>query len=99
MNVELRASDDDRQRIVAMLQRHTAAGRLTLDEFSDRVAAAYTARTLGELATVTGDLPPEPPEPAVTEPARPIRRELLVAFAVAILILVLLRVFMAQTGR
>jgi hypothetical protein len=82
-----------------MLQRHTAAGRLTLDEFSDRVAAAYTARTLGELATVTGDLPAEPPEPAFTTPAGPVRRDLLQAFAVAVLSLVLLAVYMAVTGR
>lgn len=94
MSLEIRASDEDRARIVAVLQRHTEAGRLTIDEFSDRVAAAYAARTLGDLATVTGDLPAESP-PATEGPAEPVRRELLVIFAVAVLTLVLLAVFMS----
>ena len=55
--VDLRASDDDRERVAAVLREHTAAGRLTLDELSDRMAAAYAARTLGELASLTVDLP------------------------------------------
>ena len=94
MSLEIRASDEDRQRIVAVLQRHTEAGRLTIDEFSERVAAAYAARTLGDLATVTGDLPVES-VPDTGAPAQPARRELLAVFAVAIVTLVLLMVFMS----
>ncbi|MEH0824272.1 MULTISPECIES: DUF1707 SHOCT-like domain-containing protein [unclassified Micromonospora] len=95
MDVQLRASDDDRHRVVADLQRHTAAGRLTLDEFSDRVAAVWTARTLGELAGLTRDLPASPaPAPADDTPGHG-RRELLVLFAVAAATLLLLGVFMA----
>ncbi|GAB3963504.1 DUF1707 SHOCT-like domain-containing protein [Plantactinospora veratri] len=63
MDGQLRASDSDRQRVVADLQRHTEQGRLSLEEFSERVGAVYTARTLGELAIVTRDLPAAPAVP------------------------------------
>ncbi|PZF86993.1 DUF1707 SHOCT-like domain-containing protein [Micromonospora deserti] len=95
MDVQLRASDDDRHRVVADLQRHTAAGRLTLDEFSERVGAVWAARTIGDLAALTRDLP-APASPVGTVPAGGQgRRELLVVFAVAALTLLLLGVFMA----
>ena len=53
----LRASDADRERVVAALQRHTAAGRLTLEEFGQRIDRAFAAVTNGDLAAVTRDLP------------------------------------------
>ncbi|MGN6172999.1 MAG: DUF1707 SHOCT-like domain-containing protein [Streptosporangiaceae bacterium] len=52
----LRASDADRERVVAVLAEATADGRLTLDEHTERVHRAYRARTLGELARLTEDL-------------------------------------------
>ncbi|MEU5908291.1 DUF1707 domain-containing protein [Micromonospora sp. NPDC047527] len=101
MDVELRASDDDRHRVVAELHRHTTAGRLTLDEFSDRAAAVWTARTLGDLAVLTRDLPALPGSGAETsgsgDPVGHGRRELLVLFAVAALTLLLLGGFLAIT--
>jgi hypothetical protein len=72
-----RASDDDRSRVVAELERHTADGRLSLDEFSDRVDQVYRAATHDDLARITGDLP----RPV---PARNDHWHLLVAIAVAI---------------
>lgn len=54
---DLRASDTDRQQVIDALTRHTAAGRLTLDEFTTRVDAATHAKTYRELAAVTNDLP------------------------------------------
>ena len=60
----LRASDDDRQRVVAALERHTTAGRLSLDEFSERVSLVYAAATQSDLARLTADLPAEPPDRA-----------------------------------
>jgi hypothetical protein len=39
---------------------HTAAGRLTLDEYDQWVTAAWQAITLADLATLTADLPAEP---------------------------------------
>jgi hypothetical protein len=92
VSVELRASDDDRQRVISLLQRHTEAGRLTLEEFSERVGEVYSARTLGQLAALTHDLPAEPP---LVPGAGTGRRDLLVIFAVAAVTLVLLGVFMA----
>ncbi len=53
----LRASDEDRERVVAALKEHCMAGRLSLDELPDRVAQAYAATTLRELAELTHDLP------------------------------------------
>jgi len=56
---DLRASDADRDRVSAALGEHLAAGRLTLEEFSERVGAAQTARTHGELERLSRDLPAE----------------------------------------
>ena len=36
--VDVRAADADRERVLAELQRHTAAGRLSMDEFSERAS-------------------------------------------------------------
>jgi hypothetical protein len=57
--IDVRAADADRERVVAELQRHTSAGRLSMDEFSERTAAVYRSRTMSELASLTADLPPE----------------------------------------
>jgi hypothetical protein len=53
----LRASDDERESIVNELREHGAAGRLDVEELEQRVAAAYTARTHGELGALLADLP------------------------------------------
>ncbi|MET8087829.1 DUF1707 domain-containing protein [Micromonospora sp. NPDC005197] len=101
MDVELRASDDDRHRVVAELHRHTTEGRLTLDEFSERAGAVWASRTLGDLAALTRDLPALPDPAAATagggDPIGHGRRELLVLFAVAALTLLLLGGFLAVT--
>jgi hypothetical protein len=67
-----RVSDADRDHVVTLLRDHCAAGRLTLDEFSERVGSALTARTRVELDTVLGDLPTssEAPPKATTRRAR-----------------------------
>jgi hypothetical protein len=57
LNPALRASDADRERIVEILRQHSVEGRLTSDEFEERMAAAYTAKTMGALAELTVDLP------------------------------------------
>jgi hypothetical protein len=54
----LRASDADRERTIALLREHTAEGRLTLEEFTQRMSAAYLARTHDELEELARDLPP-----------------------------------------
>jgi len=92
--VDIRASDEDRQRIVAALERHTGAGRLTLDEFAERVRIVHDARTLDQLDAAVSDLPAEGPAAGPDPEATP-RRELFLVFAVAALTLILLGVFMA----
>ena len=53
----LRASDADRERAVVLLREHAAQGRLTLEEFTERMSAAYLARTNDELDDLARDLP------------------------------------------
>lgn len=54
---DLRASDEDRDSVAAVLAEALATGRLTSDEHSERLEAVYGARTLGQLAPLTADLP------------------------------------------
>ncbi|MGH3203507.1 MAG: DUF1707 domain-containing protein [Streptosporangiaceae bacterium] len=53
----MRASSADRERAVDVLKAGFAEGRLTQDEYNDRMGRAYAARTYAELATLTADLP------------------------------------------
>jgi Domain of unknown function (DUF1707)/Cell wall-active antibiotics response 4TMS YvqF len=53
----LRASDGDREAVAARLNEAVGDGRLMLGEFSERLDRAYAARTSGELAPLTADLP------------------------------------------
>jgi len=64
----VRASDADRDRTVEALAAASAEGRLTLEEYSQRSDAALTARTLGDLATLTADLPAMPLAEVATVP-------------------------------
>lgn len=54
---DLLASDRDRETVVEALQGHCAEGRLSLEEFSDRVGTALAARTLGDLSATLAELP------------------------------------------
>ena len=56
---ELRASHDDRDRVVELLRVSAGDGRLTAEELDDRLELAMTARTYGELARLVADLPAE----------------------------------------
>ena len=53
----IRASDADRDRATALLRVHHAAGRLTAEEFGERMDKALDATTLGELDELLADLP------------------------------------------
>jgi hypothetical protein len=57
----LRASDADREQVVSTLRQHHADGRLTVDEFTERMQRAYESKTFGELDLLTRDLPLLPP--------------------------------------
>jgi hypothetical protein len=52
-----RVSDADRGMVAGQLKKAHAEGRLDLNEFDDRVRRVWEARTFGELAAVTADLP------------------------------------------
>ncbi|HEU0214632.1 MAG TPA: DUF1707 domain-containing protein [Jiangellaceae bacterium] len=64
--VPLRIGDAERDRAVAALGDHYAAGRLTAEEFDDRSSRAWQARTAEDLAPLFADLPGSR---AVVEPA------------------------------
>ena len=68
----MRASSADRERAVDVLKAGFAEGRLTQDEYNDRMGRAYAARTYGDLAALTTDLPAGPlpawPVPAYQPP-------------------------------
>jgi len=70
---DLRASHDDRDRVVETLRIAAGDGRLTAEELDSRLDAALSARTLKELAALTADLPataagtPAPKEVLVIE--------------------------------
>ena len=66
----LRVGDAERGRVVDQLADHHAAGRLTLEEFEERMSAAWTARAGDELEVLVRDLPALP-RPARPAPARP----------------------------
>jgi class 3 adenylate cyclase len=52
-----RVSDSDRDEAVTLLREHVVVGRLTLDEFSERVGVALRARTRDDIASAMTDLP------------------------------------------
>ena len=68
---DMRASDADRDRVIDVLRAATADGRLTADEFNERMEAALASRTFRELAPLTADLATPPasraPESAPAE--------------------------------
>jgi hypothetical protein len=57
MNPAMRAAATDRERTVDVLKAGFAEGRLTQEEYNDRMGRAYAARTYGELVALTADLP------------------------------------------
>ncbi|HTS96580.1 MAG TPA: DUF1707 domain-containing protein [Streptosporangiaceae bacterium] len=69
----LRAGHADREQVIDTLKDAFADGRLTRDELDARAGQAFAARTYGDLAALTADIPPgpeRPPAPAAARPAR-----------------------------
>ena len=65
----LRTSDAERDDALAMLRQAAGEGRLTLEEMVERVDLVLAARTRGELAATTADLPAAP-APSRRRPSR-----------------------------
>ncbi|MFE6096031.1 DUF1707 domain-containing protein [Streptomyces massasporeus] len=73
---EVRASHADRDRAVDVLRVAAGDGRLTLEELEERLETALSARTVGELAVLTADLPAVAgPAPGEAEDVVRIRQE------------------------
>jgi Flp pilus assembly protein TadB len=72
----LRVSDAERNEVADKLSRHFSDGRLDQTEFKERLDAAMSAKTQGDLVGLFDDLPPLASEP----PPPPSRRRRLVPF-------------------
>jgi hypothetical protein len=53
----LRIGDTEREAVAAELREHYAHGRLTLEEFNQRLDAVFGAKTQADLTRITRDLP------------------------------------------
>jgi hypothetical protein len=69
----LRASHADREHVIDMLKAAFVQGRITKDEFDERVGQAFASRTYAELAAVTTDIPAG--QIAVQPPSNPAREQ------------------------
>ena len=73
----LRISDADRHRVAELLREAAGEGRLDIEELDERLEAAYSAKTYGDLVPLTADLPlnapqnPTAPTPRVSVPGVP----------------------------
>lgn len=56
-HTNLRASDQDRERASEVLKNGYAEGRVSKDEYDTLLSQVYAARTVGDLATMTSQLP------------------------------------------
>jgi uncharacterized membrane protein len=61
MHPSLRAADADREQLVDVLKDAFTEGRLSQDEYTERMERAYTAKTYGELSALVADLPSQVP--------------------------------------
>lgn len=57
---QIRAGNDDREKVVTQLNDAFSEGRLELSELEERISAVYAAKTIGELRPLTADLPGAP---------------------------------------
>jgi hypothetical protein len=95
----LRASDEDRERVAERLRKAAGEGRLLTEELEERLEAAFSARTYGELDSVLADLPGR--RIAVPEAPRQLtlmRSAVGVTIAVALAVAVIVAVVFVLTG-
>lgn len=80
---QMRAGDADRDSAIAVLREAFAEGRLSQDEFDDRLERAHAARTYEDLAELTSDLPRSSMEVAAVDRRKTLkeRRDLRSAWA------------------
>ena len=87
---EVRIGPAEREEAVQMLGEHFAAGRLTLDEFDERVTRATEARTRGDLVPLFRDLPSVPPALQPREPSENVYLNLVMLIPLVLVALLLL---------
>jgi len=100
---DLRIGDAERDATIAMLREHFAAGRLTLDELTERIDGALSAKTQGQIDALMADLPRLPhwptPRPAHAEPSDTGRLVVLMLLLFAIAAWLLMMAYVAsRTG-
>lgn len=102
LSPSMRAASADRERTVDVLKAGFAEGRLTQDEYNDRMAKAYDARTYGDLAALVQDLPagamPYPPAAYPAFPPPPATQSHTNSTAIASLVLALCAPFFGLTA-
>jgi Domain of unknown function (DUF1707) len=96
VTADLLVSDADRARVAAELREHYESGRLTLDEFQERLDEAHGARTEAQLERVLRQLP-SPKLPSV-RPRDTRWRSLAVQYALVNVVAVLIWVFSGASG-
>ena len=69
----MRVSDSDREQAAEVLREAAGHGRITMDELDERLGLAYAAKTYGDLAAVTRDLP-QPAQAPVPGQSVPVGR-------------------------
>jgi hypothetical protein len=67
----IRISDADRDRAAARLREHFAEGRLSPDELDERISAALSAKTVGDVRRIMADLPDPAPTPPLARQSPP----------------------------
>src|SRR5919197_4212302 len=95
MAEDLLASDADRARVSSELRTHYEAGRLTLDEFQERLDETHKARTEGQLERVLRQLPSKRP---TVSPRDTRWRSLALQYALVNVVAVLIWLFGGANG-
>ena len=65
---QLRCSDAEREAAIEKLNKAAVEGRLSHEELEQRIAAAYSAKWVGDLARITSDVTPPPPAAPPPQP-------------------------------
>jgi hypothetical protein len=97
---DLRIGDAERDVATTALREHFAAGRLTLEELTERIDGALTAKTQAQIDALMADLPrPRPHSPArrtIEEPSDTGRYVVLLLLLFALAAWLLMMAYMAS---
>jgi hypothetical protein len=94
----MRASDAERESVVARLRQASAEGRLLTDELEERLEAAFSARTYGQLNAVLADLPGRRLTPRARRQATGLLAPTLAILAVPLVVAAIAAVVFVLTG-